>query len=404
VKLLLKFGASLSAEDKKQKIAAIHITADKGYIEIMRVLLAAKANPNLRSSEGRMTPLHYAASCGRTEVVSSLIAAGADVNAQNISDNTPLLMACNKGHTDTVRELLKHKADMTIYGKPDGLTALHAAVVFGGSEGYVDTAALLLEAGAPINYKSMDGMLTPLHCASAKGHVACVKLLLQKGADVHALDKFNSTPLRIAASNANALENLDKFRQVAELLIRAGADLNAASAAGNTPLHSVAKLGDADLIRWMLDNNADPFKKNNEGLAPIDNVKNEDIRKLMNERAATRGAPVATSTTTPAGAGAPAGNASSAARSTSPPPKGDDGSDDEEAPGLWTRKNWMRDEEVSACMSCNAAFTLFNRRHHCRACGKIFCGKCSANEILIKGTKKPVRVCQRCFQEHNKKA
>ncbi len=32
VKLLMKHGASLSAEDKKQKIAAIHITADKGYL------------------------------------------------------------------------------------------------------------------------------------------------------------------------------------------------------------------------------------------------------------------------------------------------------------------------------------------------------------------------------------
>ncbi len=50
----------------------------------MRALLAGKANPNLRSSEGRMTPLHYAASCGRTEVVAALIAAGADVNAQNV--------------------------------------------------------------------------------------------------------------------------------------------------------------------------------------------------------------------------------------------------------------------------------------------------------------------------------
>jgi hypothetical protein len=32
VRLLLKYGASLTAEDKKQKIAAIHITADKGFL------------------------------------------------------------------------------------------------------------------------------------------------------------------------------------------------------------------------------------------------------------------------------------------------------------------------------------------------------------------------------------
>lgn len=76
---------------------------------------------------------------------------------------------------------------LSVHGKPDGLTALHAAVVFGGSEGFVETAKLLLDNGAPINHKSVDGMLTPLHCASAKGHVACVKLLLERGADVQAL-------------------------------------------------------------------------------------------------------------------------------------------------------------------------------------------------------------------------
>lgn len=382
VKLLLEHHASLTAEDKKQKIAAIHITADKGFLEIIRLLLGAGADPNLRSSEGKMTPLHYAASCGRTEVVATLIRAGADVNAQNISDNTPLLMACNKGHSETVAELLRNKANMTVHGKPDGLTALHAAVVFGGSEGFVETAKLLLDNGAPINHKSVDGMLTPLHCASAKGHVACVKLLLERGADVHALDKFNSTPLRIAASNANSLDHLDRFRQTADLLLKAGADINASSAAGNTPLHSIAKLGDADVLRWMLEKGADPYKKNNDGVAPIDNIKSPELLKIVNEASRAKSAP----TPAPApGASAP-----------STPSKKEDS--DEEGEGLFTKKNWIKDEEASACMNCSTPFTFMNRRHHCRACGKIFCGKCSDKECHVKGSKKPVRVCTNCFK------
>ncbi|XP_058606719.1 FYVE, RhoGEF and PH domain-containing protein 4a isoform X7 [Onychostoma macrolepis] len=39
---------------------------------------------------------------------------------------------------------------------------------------------------------------------------------------------------------------------------------------------------------------------------------------------------------------------------------------------------WIRDNEVTMCMRCKEAFNaLTRRRHHCRACGYVVCGKCS---------------------------
>uniref|UniRef100_A0A673LSS4 FYVE, RhoGEF and PH domain-containing protein 4-like n=1 Tax=Sinocyclocheilus rhinocerous TaxID=307959 RepID=A0A673LSS4_9TELE len=39
---------------------------------------------------------------------------------------------------------------------------------------------------------------------------------------------------------------------------------------------------------------------------------------------------------------------------------------------------WIRDNEVTMCMRCKEAFNaLMRRRHHCRACGYVVCGKCS---------------------------
>ncbi|AYV77325.1 MAG: phosphoinositide 3-kinase [Barrevirus sp.] len=38
--------------------------------------------------------------------------------------------------------------------------------------------------------------------------------------------------------------------------------------------------------------------------------------------------------------------------------------------------NWVNDTSVSACYNCDSPFTLFFRRHHCRFCGKVFCGPC----------------------------
>lgn len=38
---------------------------------------------------------------------------------------------------------------------------------------------------------------------------------------------------------------------------------------------------------------------------------------------------------------------------------------------------WQPDEEATHCCRCNATFTLFRRKHHCRRCGKVVCASCS---------------------------
>ncbi|XP_050397337.1 lateral signaling target protein 2 homolog isoform X2 [Patella vulgata] len=60
---------------------------------------------------------------------------------------------------------------------------------------------------------------------------------------------------------------------------------------------------------------------------------------------------------------------------------------------------WMPDDLSLHCLACKIPFTFVRRRHHCRNCGKIFCGRCSANSVPLPhfGHIKPVRVCNRCF-------
>ena len=45
--------------------------------------------------------------------------------------------------------------------------------------------------------------------------------------------------------------------------------------------------------------------------------------------------------------------------------------------------SWIRDDSVKACHECQCVFSFTNRKHHCRNCGKIFCGKCSNYFIRI---------------------
>ena len=63
----------------------------------------------------------------------------------------------------------------------------------------------------------------------------------------------------------------------------------------------------------------------------------------------------------------------------------------------YTAPAWLPDSEVDRCMSCQCKFTVVKRRHHCRACGKIYCSSCcnlKFNLQYLDG--KLARVCQAC--------
>ncbi|KAI7822010.1 hypothetical protein BC939DRAFT_195735 [Gamsiella multidivaricata] len=63
---------------------------------------------------------------------------------------------------------------------------------------------------------------------------------------------------------------------------------------------------------------------------------------------------------------------------------------------------WVPDHSATRCMICTEEFgTIFRRKHHCRACGKVVCHSCSSRTILIKGTgnhsEKVGRACDDCI-------
>lgn len=69
-----------------------------------------------------------------------------------------------------------------------------------------------------------------------------------------------------------------------------------------------------------------------------------------------------------------------------------------EAPGSRAADHWLKDEGADFCAACAVRFTLYERRHHCRNCGQVFCSRCSRFESEISRLRilKPVRVCQAC--------
>ena len=59
---------------------------------------------------------------------------------------------------------------------------------------------------------------------------------------------------------------------------------------------------------------------------------------------------------------------------------------------------WMPDQDAPTCLLCMVRFTVLKRRHHCRACGKVYCANCCNQKAKLPYLcYKDARVCNTCF-------
>ncbi|KFQ72324.1 Zinc finger FYVE domain-containing protein 16, partial [Phaethon lepturus] len=68
----------------------------------------------------------------------------------------------------------------------------------------------------------------------------------------------------------------------------------------------------------------------------------------------------------------------------------------------WKQPLWVPDSEAPNCMNCQVKFTFTKRRHHCRACGKVFCGGCCKRKCKLQYMEKEARVCTGCYDDINR--
>lgn len=75
---------------------------------------------------------------------------------------------------------------------------------------------------------------------------------------------------------------------------------------------------------------------------------------------------------------------------------------EEESENKYNTIVWVPDTEAGTCKDCGLRFTVLRRRHHCRACGRVFCNDCSKNRIALPsfGYDSQQRVCDECYNKH----
>jgi ankyrin repeat protein len=109
--VLLYAGATTESLTRVGAYTPLHLASSRGHGAVVARLLEAGSKPGVATTTG-VQPLHLAAQAGNSEAVTALLAKGADINAKDSTHGrTPLVFAASQGRVDAMKTLLAKGAD-----------------------------------------------------------------------------------------------------------------------------------------------------------------------------------------------------------------------------------------------------------------------------------------------------
>ncbi|KAK1517804.1 uncharacterized protein CCOS01_12061 [Colletotrichum costaricense] len=184
-------------------VGVVHQASANGRSDILRVLLKAGFDVNLRDYSGE-TALHCAAAFGHNDVVEILLQQkGVMLDVRDDKRRTPLHCAAGNGNLEIIRLLLQHEVESTAKDESHR-NALH----FAATRGHYEVIDELLRHNQALDVDARDvNNVTPLHLAAGYGSVKSVELLLERKADADVSDNNERAVLTYAI---DGLQHADK--------------------------------------------------------------------------------------------------------------------------------------------------------------------------------------------------
>jgi len=240
--LLIRSGARVSTANR-EGVTPLQLAAMNGSASMIDKLLKAGAEANAALTPSGDTALMMAARTGTPEAITVLLEAGANVNAkESWGGTTALMWAASEQHTAAVKLLLDHGADVN---------ARSNFVAAANGRGFEGRTPAVPKAEQKVE-EFASGWLTPLMFAAREGDLESARLLVNAGANVNAIAGDGKDALGLAIFNGNY--------DFASFLIDSKSDVNHADTQGFTPLFWAVdrrNMETAPNFPWMI--TADPL-------------------------------------------------------------------------------------------------------------------------------------------------
>ena len=240
--MLIAAGATVAAANR-EGVTALQLAAINGSAPMLQKLLKAGADPNASLDQFQDTALMMAARTGKTDALRVLLETGAKVNAaESWGGTTPLMWAASEHHAAAVKLLIDAGADVNARTK---FVAAANGRGFEGRSPKADSPDQKVEDFA-------SGWLTPLMFAAREGDLDSARLMIAAGAEVNARGGDGKNALGLAIFNGNY--------ELASYLVDAKSDVNQADTQRFTPLYWAVdrrNMETAPNFPWMV--TADPL-------------------------------------------------------------------------------------------------------------------------------------------------
>ncbi|KAG4100466.1 ankyrin repeat-containing domain protein [Neocallimastix lanati (nom. inval.)] len=278
IKYLIENNAELYNVPKYTLISYI---IENNSLELVKRYIEKGMNVNFMDNYKR-TLLHKAVLFNKFDIVKYLVNNEAiNINAQDINQYTPLLLAVEKSLINIAELLIKKSIEKDNTGNTLNImgneiinntntnngfgincrnffsfqnninnqiskTPLYEA----SKNGSFDIVKLLVENKASLNKKASNG-ISPINIAFQNDYIDIVKYLIEQGADINSIDNDGRSLInKVVEKNSNGSAAL------VEYLIEKGAKINKQSKDGWTPLHEAVQVGNKEVVQILINHDA----------------------------------------------------------------------------------------------------------------------------------------------------